>query len=332
MMKSRISEQEFINRSKNKYGNKFEYSFLIYKEYTENVILKCKIHGLITIRPNRHLKSKTGCYECGNDIRKNASGLTNKEFIDRAKIVHNNFYEYDKTNYLSMDKYVNIKCPTHGYFPQIAENHIKGFGCQNCALSKLHNKSRKTAKQFIQEAILIHKDKYDYSLVVYKSTHEPVIIICREHGQFLQAPSNHISKNNQNGCKHCAEGNSSKKEQLWLDTLNISHLLRNGNIRLNGKRVNYDGFDPINNTIYEFHGDYWHGNPKRFNPNKINKRVHKRFKTLYKNTLAKEQAIRDAGYNLVVMWELDWDLQQPNPIKRKLFTKKDTLSNANIRP
>ena len=60
------------------------------------------------------------------------------------------------------------------------------------------------------------------------------------------------------------------------------------------------------NTIYEFYGDYWHGNPKRFILTDINKRTKTTFGELYKNTLQKEKDIRELGYNLVVIWESDW--------------------------
>ena len=59
--------------------------------------------------------------------------------------------------------------------------------------------------------------------------------------------------------------------------------------------------------IYEFHGDFWHGNPKLYNQISINKRNGKTYGELYQNTLEREQQIKDFGYNLVVMWEHDWN-------------------------
>ncbi len=60
-------------------------------------------------------------------------------------------------------------------------------------------------KGFIRKAQAIHgEDKYDYSKVIYVSTHEKVKIRCVEHGIFEQSPSNHLRGY---GCRDC--GNKS---------------------------------------------------------------------------------------------------------------------------
>jgi hypothetical protein len=64
-----------------------------------------------------------------------------------------------------------------------------------------------------------------------------------------------------------------------------------------------DGYDPKTNTVYQYHGDYYHGNIFRFDPNDFNKKLNKTFGELYERTLRLDQEIRDFGYNLVVEWE-----------------------------
>ena len=69
-----------------------------------------------------------------------------------------------------------------------------------------------------------------------------------------------------------------------------------------------DGFCKSNNTIYEFHGDFWHGNPKKYIDTEfINTVSKKSMKTLYEKTIKRDNRIRELGYNLVVMLELDWN-------------------------
>ena len=60
--------------------------------------------------------------------------------------------------------------------------------------------TRKTNEEFIADAYLIHKDRYDYSLLDYKSNKTKIKIICKEHGVFLQRPSAHLSGQ---GCMKC---------------------------------------------------------------------------------------------------------------------------------
>lgn len=79
-------------------------------------------------------------------------------------------------------------------------------------------------------------------------------------------------------------------------------------IMIDEKLIKPDGFDPLTNTIYEFYGDYWHGNPTVFEPDGVNALAHKTFGALYQATLARETLIKEAGYNLVSIWESDWKL------------------------
>lgn len=58
----------------------------------------------------------------------------------------------------------------------------------------------KTA-EFIEKAIKIHGNKFDYSKVEYNGSHSKVSIVCHEHGEFYQSPTNHLSGN---GCPKCA--------------------------------------------------------------------------------------------------------------------------------
>lgn len=59
--------------------------------------------------------------------------------------------------------------------------------------------------------------------------------------------------------------------------------------------------------MYEFHGDFWHGNPVIYSPNKINKKNSISFGELYNRTKKREQLIKNSGYNLVVIWEDEWN-------------------------
>lgn len=64
-----------------------------------------------------------------------------------------------------------------------------------------------------------------------------------------------------------------------------------------------DGYCKENNTVYEYHGDYWHGNPLKFNPEDLNERANVTFGELYQRTVQRDNKIKQLGYNLVVKWE-----------------------------
>ena len=115
--------------------------------------------------------------------------LTTEQFIEKARLVHGDKYDYSKSVYGGKDKKVCIICPEHGEFWQTPHNHCQG---QNCPLCALENKAN-TTEQFIEAARKIHGDRYDYSMTKYKDSKTKVEIICPVHGVFYQRPDIHLS-------------------------------------------------------------------------------------------------------------------------------------------
>ena len=140
-------------------------------------------------------------------------GRTTEEFINEAKLIHDNKYDYSLTNYINSKTKVKIICPTHGIFEQMPSSHLFGNGCPKC------RGKNKTTEEFINEAKLIHDNKYDYSLVNYISSHISIKIICPIHGVFEQSPANHLTSN---GCPVCNRGWSFKNKLNLLN--NLEHI------------------------------------------------------------------------------------------------------------
>jgi hypothetical protein len=121
-------------------------------------------------------------------------------------------------------------------------------------------------------------------------------------------PNNVIS-----GQRHPIEQLSgvSRVSVMWLDKMeqdnqiHIQHKLKGGEYVVTGVgRV--DGYCAETNTVFEFHGDFWHGNPDIFDPNEINPVTKQKFGYLYNTTLLREQKILDRGYNLITIWEREF--------------------------
>lgn len=137
-----------------------------------------------------------GCPTCYNERKR----FTREEFIGKAKVIHGNKYDYSKSEYITKRTKLEIICKHHGSFWQLPGGHLKGNGCKQCVFDEL----RLTTEEFTQQAILKHGNRYDYSKVVYKTNHDKVEIICKEHGSFWQTPNNHTNINGENGCPGCA--------------------------------------------------------------------------------------------------------------------------------
>ena len=75
--------------------------------------------------------------------------LTTEEFIQRAKEIHGNKYDYSRVEYKSARDYVNIICPRHGVFRQRAYIHLNGSGCIKCVKASKRSKGEKELLEYI---------------------------------------------------------------------------------------------------------------------------------------------------------------------------------------
>ena len=146
----------------------------------------------------------------------------------------------------------------------------------------------------------------------YEGMDIPMTFICGKCDREWNArPANVLFLNS--GCPHCVKSNYSQVSIQWLnsimerDNIIIQHAENGGekSFVVNGKRYYVDGYCEENNTIYEFHGSYYHGDPNMFDdndrPHPFKKDV--TAKELYEATIKKEQDLQSLGYNVVSMWE-----------------------------
>lgn len=141
MSRRKITLEEFKNRSYIIHEDKYDYSKFEYVNAITPSIIICKKHNIEFLQSsNAHLSGK-GCKKCGFEATKNARTSNSKEFIEKSKKVHNNFYSYKKTNYVNALKKLIITCPIHSDFLSSPTHHLSGSGCPECKkikLSKYH--------------------------------------------------------------------------------------------------------------------------------------------------------------------------------------------------
>jgi len=130
------SSQRFLEDAQKAHGNKYEYSLVEYTNALTNVTITCPYHGHFPQKPANHTRG-TGCPKCGDESAAMIRTRTTDEFIQEAKEVHGNLYDYSKVQYNSSHKKVEIGCLIHGSFRQSPVNHVRGnkSGCPGCALS-----------------------------------------------------------------------------------------------------------------------------------------------------------------------------------------------------
>lgn len=211
----------FIKNATEKHGNKYDYLLVDYVTNKIKVKIICPRHGIFEQAPNDHLKGR-GCKGCFVDSRK----LTTNKFIQKAKEVHGELYNYSESIYLNNHTKIKIICSEHGEFEQTPANHLSNHKCIYCA-----GLNKKTTDKFITEAKVIHGDKYDYSLVNYIGSKSNVTIKCFEHGEFKQAAISHLSGAI---CPKCSISEQRKTTEEFIIEAKLIH----------NEKYNYD------NTIY----------------------------------------------------------------------------------
>lgn len=145
--------------------------------------------------------------------------VTTADFIQRARQLHGNQYNYTKVMYLAAKIKVIIICPKHGEFEQTPANHCSGRGCRECGGNK-----PLTLARFIERANKVYNDRYDYSCVKFKNGENKVEIICPVHGPFFQRLFSHLKGF---GCDKCGRVNVAKKlshsRERFLEDARLAH-------------------------------------------------------------------------------------------------------------
>ena len=239
---------EFIEKARKVHGDKYDYSEVDYQGNKKKVKIICPTHGIFLKTPNDHL-SGVGCRDCTSEERVKKQTKSLEDFIQDARKVHGDKYDYSEVNYQGSKVDVEIICPTHGIFLKKPLNHLSGQGCQKCSKEELRKKRTKSTEDFIQDARKVHGDKYDYSEVDYQGNNKKVKIICPTHGSFPQTPSVHLGGS---GCDTCNREYSYIKMRKSLEDF-IQDARKVHGDRYDYSNVDYQGTNKKVNIICKKH-------------------------------------------------------------------------------
>ena len=199
------------------HGDIYDYTKVEYKNVDTKVIIVCNTHGEFLQTPYCHLKGQ-GCKQCGFIKSSEKQRNIKESFIEEAIKIHGDTYDYSKVDYKNSKTPIIIICKHHGEFKQQPTSHLVGRGCNLCANIVRSDKRKDTKESFIEKAIKIHGDIYDYSKVEYINSSSKIIIICKHHGEFKQTSNDHLSGYR---CKLCgiirsAESKKDTKESFII--------------------------------------------------------------------------------------------------------------------
>ena len=290
---SRLSnKEEFVEKARKVHGDRYDYSKVDYVNNHTKVCIICREHGEFWQRPSKHLSGQ-GCPKCSGTFHSNTD-----EFVEKSKKIHGDRYDYSKVEYVNNRVKVRLLCREHGEFTVTPHNHLKGRGCPICANETRRLKKIKSTEGFIDDAKLVHGDKYNYSKTLYTKAREEVTIICPKHGEFRQRADAHLYGN---GCPICQYYVSEPEDEIYGLISKYLEVKRNDRRLLGGNEI--DLLIPGLKIGIEYDGILWHseeyGKGKEYH-------------------LSKTERCRENGYSLIHIFSDEW-LKKKERVKNYLL-------------
>lgn len=127
-LRQTLTKEQFIVQAKTSHGDcNYGYSKVVYVNSRTKVTITCRVHGDFKQRPSDHMRGD-GCPYCSERVKKDTSS-----FINKAKGIHGDKYEYHNSEYVNSNTKVRVTCRLHGDFLVKPYHHYKGSGCPSCA-------------------------------------------------------------------------------------------------------------------------------------------------------------------------------------------------------
>ena len=295
----KMTKETFIEKAIKIHGlGRYDYSEVEYVNVMTNVLIICHKHDSpyrFPQTPNCHLDGE-GCPLCAKTKK-----LTLEEFIEKANKKHGvGRYDYSKVNYVDNRSDVIIICHNHDEpyeFKQNANSHLQGSGCRLCAIEEGKLFLKMTKEKFIERAIKIHSNLYDYSKVIYKGYDSKVQIICKKHNRLFKiTPHRHLQGQ---GCPLCYSSKGETAVRNWLieNKIEFEEQKRFKDCK-NIKPLPFDFYLPQYNLCIEFDGKQ-HFIPTDFKSNLTEEEKLKSFELLQIRDNIKTDYCKNNNINLL---------------------------------
>ncbi|MGZ8924656.1 MAG: DUF7487 domain-containing protein [Nitrososphaeraceae archaeon] len=319
-MSLRKTLSQFIQEASSIHQHKYDYSKVIYLNNSTKVIIICPTHGEFHQTPLSHITNKSGCPNCKQSRISStmferygvSRALKHPIFKEKAKLKNIEKFgtENPFKNNKVREKWKNTMISKYG-----ADHHWKNKIIR-CNINKTMSEKYGTTNSSQLALLFSYRQKtkilsllqnYEWLFEQYITQNKTASQIANELGDIYYGTIISHLRKYELDIKHYYF--YSYKCIQWLEQIikeeriYIQHAGNEGEFKIPGTRYKADGYCSETNTIYEFHGDYWHGNPNVYSSDELNSTTGKTMGELYQKTLEKEETIKTLGYNLIVIWE-----------------------------
>ena len=264
-------QQSFMDKLEEVNAGRYDLSEVVYTGSKKKITLICPIHGKFEIRADAFLAGQ-GCRKCADERRKKPLYSTD-EFIEKAKLIHGDKYDYTKTKYTGWNNKCIITCPIHGDFEITPNHYLSGEGCKKCGIERRSKYRGLGINAFVEKSNIIHNGRYKILSNEWINEKTPIKLLCPIHGEFEQTPDSHLHGA---GCPACGHQMSKVENEIYeyaCSLLGKENVVHNDTNILDGLEI--DIYLPNHKLGIEYNGLHWHteafGKDKNYHLNKTQK-------------------------------------------------------------
>lgn len=281
----------------------WDWSGVVFGNTKDKLILTCQTHGVFETTLNRLSNKREGlspCPSCARDSGGAARRIASAEWNNRVKSLFEGRVTLDEST--SHDDKSRFECNLHGEFFAKLSDVVNGHGCPACGQEKrqswMGDNLVVSADEFLQRALELNGDRYEYDLSTFTRTNKQIRIICKEHGEFWQIARNHLTLQAQ--CPRCSNSVSKGEDEIADYLSGLGYEVKRRQRVLDGKEL--DIVVPELNLAIEYCGVYWHG---------------ENYKEPDYHAM-KLSLARAKGFRLITVFEDEW-VEQKDKVKWKLI-------------
>jgi Zn finger protein HypA/HybF involved in hydrogenase expression len=248
--KLRMTLDEFIKRSRDIHGSKYDYSKVDrFRSQRDDITIICPTHGEFPQNIRSHFTG-SGCPKCNFLLTGERFLLSWEDVILSFRKTHGEKYEYNQNDYINSSSKLRITCSKHGQFLQDVTSHKQGQGCPQCGRERISESLKTPWDVVLKSFIETHRNEYSYNSESYTLLESPMEMFCKKHGKFEQSPKSHRIGS---GCPICNSSRGEKEIQFLLSDFGIVYVHQKKFPELSNY-FRYDFYVPIINTVIEYNG------------------------------------------------------------------------------
>lgn len=216
-MATQLTHEQYIEKVSKIHNFRYDYSKTVYTNSKNKIKIICKEHGEFVLVASKHTQGR-GCPHCKNKEMEKSRRLGHDNFVERAKEIHGDQFDYSVDEYSRFDKKIKIRCREHDeVFEMLPHNHLNGqVGCSVCKNEKInqsfHDKKENHKKEYIKTIEENIPDNIKFIRLDYEDFHKSTVhLYCTNHNKEYSKRLDTLLSRMFFGCSECLKEDRRKR-------------------------------------------------------------------------------------------------------------------------